>query len=231
MPIPAQSIIQRVVGTLNDVTSVRWTIPELIRYFNDGQRDIASLRPDAMNTRTMHTLVAGYKQSIPANGTKLIDINANGTGTKGAVTLVASAILDAQMRNWRNIPGTTEILHYTYDPREPKTFEVYPPALPTAVLDLEYSALPADIAEPAIGTTFADVTGNFAFGDLFANAQQNYILCRCYSKDTEYTANPQRALSFRQDYASDLGVEIKATVGIGPTEKKQASAAQAMQGA
>lgn len=227
MAIPAQSIIQRVVTVLNDETSVRWTIPELIRYFNDGQRDIAASRPDSMSTRIMHTLVAGYKQSLPANGTKLIDINANGTGNNGAVTLVPSAILDSQMRNWRNIPGTAEILHYTYDPREAKSFEVYPPALATAILDLEYSALPDDVTEPAAGTTYVDVTGTFAMSDLFANAQQNYILYRCYSKDTEYTANPQRAIAFQQAYANDLGVEIKATVAVGPTMKKQASASEA----
>lgn len=196
MPISAQSIIQRVVKVLNDETSVRWTIPELARYFNDGQREIAALRPDSMSTRIMHPLVAGYKQSIPPNGTKLIDINANAVGTKGAVTLVASAILDSQMRNWRNIPGTAEILHYTYDPREPKSFEVYPPALSTAVLDLEYSAIPTDIPEPATGTIYTDVTGNFSMGDLFSNALQHYILFRCYSKDTEYTANAQRAENF-----------------------------------
>ena len=231
MAISAQSIIQRVVKTLNDETSIRWTIPELARYFNDGMREIAALRPDSMSTRTNHQLVAGYKQSIPANGTKLIDINANATGSKSAVTLVASAILDSQQRNWRNIAGSIEILHYTYDPREPKTFEVYPPALATAILDLEYSALPTDIAVPADGSTFANVTGDFAMGDLFGNAQQHYILYRCYSNDTEFTANPAMAQTYQQRFANDLGVEVRMTVGVGPTEKRLASAAQALQGA
>lgn len=228
MNIKAQNIIQRIVRDLNDQTSVRWTIPELVRYFNDGQREIATLRPDSMNMRVQHPLAAGATQTLPPNGTKLIDINSNAIGTRGAVTLVASAILDTQVRNWRNLPGSNEILHYTYDPREPKTFEVYPPALATAVLDLEYSALPTDIPEPAEGTIFTAVTGDFAMGALFANAMQHYILFRCYGKDTEYTANPGMAQSYQQMYANDLGVEIKMTVGVGPTEKKQASAAQAM---
>lgn len=229
MTISAQSIIQRVVKALNDETSVRWTIPELARYFNDGQREIAALRPDSTSTRINHPLVAGYKQSLPANGTKLIDINANAAGTKGAVTKVSDSMLSQQMRNWRNIPGTAEILHYTYDDREPKCFEVYPPALNTAVLDLEYSALPADIPEPALGTTFVNVTGNFSMGDLFANALQHYILFRCYSKDTEYTANPGMAQSYQQAYVNDLGIEIKATSGFGPTQAKQSAIAATMQ--
>lgn len=231
MTITAQSIIKRIVRDLNDETSVRWTIPELVRYFNDGQREIATLRPDSMSQRVMLQLVAGAKQSIPVNGTKLIDVNANGAGNKGAVTLVASAILDAQVRNWRNLPGALEVLHYTYDPREPKTFEVYPPALSESVVDLEFSALPVDIPEPPEGTTYTSVVGDFAMSDLFANAQQHYILFRCYSKDTEYTANPALAQSYQQMYANDLGVELKMTLVSSPTQKKQASAAQAVQGA
>jgi hypothetical protein len=222
MAISAQSIIERVVQTLNDATSVRWTIPELCRYFNDGQRDICSLRPDAMSVRVMHTLTTGYKQTLPANGTKLIDIYAN--GKKNAVTRVSAALLDSQAPAWRNLPGTNEVMNYTYDAREPKAFEVYPPALATAVLDLKYSALPTDITIPALGTVFTDVTGDFSAGDLFANAMQNYILYRCYSKDTEFSANPARAQAFQDAYTNDLGVEIKATIAVGPTDKKHESA-------
>lgn len=231
MTIPAKSIIQRIVRDLNDETSIRWTVPDLVRYFNDGQREIATLRPDSMSTRITHSLVAGAKQSIPANGTKLIDINSNAAGNKGAVTKVSDALLSTQVRGWRNLPGTNEILHYIYDDREPKTFEVFPPALSTAALDLEYSALPGDIPEPADGVTFAAVTGNFAMGALFANALQHYILFRCYSKDTEYTANPELAQAYQQRYANDLGIEIKATSAFGPTQAKQSAIANAVQGA
>ena len=216
MTIKAKHILQRVVRELNDETSVRWTTPELVRYFNDGQRDIVTHRPDATNTRINHPLVAGAKQTLPPQGTKLIDINANTTGNKAAVTRVESKILDAQIRNWRNLPGKLEVLHYTYDIRQPLVFEVYPPAIEGAILDIEISASPADIAEPAEGSTFNDVAGDFAMSDLFSNALQNYILYRCYRKDTEYTANPQRAATFYAAYANDLGVEIKSTVDVAP---------------
>lgn len=224
MTLPVKSILQRVVRELNDETSVRWTVPELVRYFNDGQRDIVSHRPDALNTRVDHPLVPGSRQRLPVWATKLIAINANATGSRGAVTLVSAGILDAQVRNWRNLPGTKEILHYVYDVREPLGFEVYPPAADGAVLDVECSGTPKDIAEPADGTTFKDVVGDFTMGDLLSNAIQNYVLFRCYRKDTEYTANPQRASAFYQAYANDLGIDIKATVEVGPTSKAAAAA-------
>lgn len=226
MAIPARSIIHRVVKTLNDETSVRWLIPDLVTYFNDGQRDIANLRPDSMSKRVMHALQAGYKQTLPADGTKLIDINANGVGSKGTVTLVSSAILDAQVRNWRSMAATNNICHYTYDPREPKTFEVYPPALDTAILEIEYSALPTDIPDLAGGSMLVNVSGDLCMGDQFANAIQNYILYRCYLKDTEYSANPAKAQSFYQAYANDLGVEIKTAVAVSPNQKTRASASE-----
>ncbi|MFW9595551.1 MAG: DUF6682 family protein, partial [Macromonas sp.] len=40
MAISAQSIIRRAVETLQDPTSIRWPVPELVRYLNDGQREI-----------------------------------------------------------------------------------------------------------------------------------------------------------------------------------------------
>ena len=48
MAITAQSLIRRVVETLQDNTSIRWPVAELVRYLNDGQREVAIYRPDAV---------------------------------------------------------------------------------------------------------------------------------------------------------------------------------------
>ncbi len=55
MALTAQSIVKRVVDTLQDHTSVRWTIPELCRYFNDAQREVILLSP--CYARMRHVLV------------------------------------------------------------------------------------------------------------------------------------------------------------------------------
>ena len=77
MALSAQSIIRRVVDTLQDTTSVRWPIPELVRYLNDGQREVILYRPDASIKNAAKTCVAGAKQSLPTDGAKLIDIIRN----------------------------------------------------------------------------------------------------------------------------------------------------------
>lgn len=218
MAITAQSVIRRVVDTLQDSTSVRWPINELVRYLNDGQREVILNRPDAMVTNATLTCVAGSKQTLPSGGAKLIEVvrNAAAGSTKRAVRMINREILDAQTPNWHNLTGTIESLHFMYDPRDPRVFYVYPPALTTTQLDIVYSAYPADVTEPADGSDYTDVTGNISLPDIYSNVLQDYILYRAYSKDSEYAGNAQRAQNHYTAFANALGVEVQATVGVAP---------------
>jgi len=218
MPIPAQSIIRRCIETLQDNTSVRWPVNELVRYLNDGQREVVLHRPDAMVTSATVTCVPGTKQTLPANGAKLIEVvrNARAAGTKRAVRMVNREILDAQTPGWHAIAGTDDVLHFMYDPRDPRVFYVYPPATAATQLDIVYAAYPADIAEPADGALFTAVTGNISLPDIYGNALQDYILYRAYSKDSEYAGNAQRAQAHYAAFANALGIEIKATIAVAP---------------
>lgn len=216
MPIPAQSVIRRCVETLQDPTSIRWPVAELVRYLNDGQREVALYRPDSMGTSATMTCVVGTKQSLPAKGAKLIEVVRNVTGTKKAVRLTNREILDAQTPGWHNLAGVGEVLHYMYDPRDPRVFYVYPPATASAQLEIVYSAYPTDVAEPADASLYTAVTGNISLPDIHANALQDYILYRAYTKDSEYAGNAARAQAHYAAFANALGVEIKATVAVGP---------------
>jgi hypothetical protein len=215
MAILAQSIIRRVVETLQDNTSVRWPVNELVRYLNDGQREIVMYRPDAMVTNATVSLVAGSKQALPTNGAKLIEVVRNSSGR--AVRMVNREILDAQSPQWHTITGVTDILHFMYDPRDPKVFYVYPPAAATgASLSIVYSALSTDVTEPADGALYTAVTGSINIPDIYGNVLQDYILYRAYSKDSEYAGNAQRAQGHYAAFANALGVEMKATVNFQP---------------
>jgi hypothetical protein len=216
MPITAQSVIRRCVETLQDPTSIRWPVAELVRYLNDGQREIATFRPDAMVKAATLDCVAGSKQSLPADGTKLIEVHRNAVGSRKAVRLVNREILDAQVPSWHNLTGQAEVVHFMFDPREPRAFWVYPPATSAAKLDITYSSLPTNIAEPADGSTFTAVSGDLSVPDLHANALIDYVLYRAYTKDAEYAGNAERATAHYQAFANSLGVEIKGTVAVQP---------------
>lgn len=217
MSIAAQALIRRVVETLQDTTSIRWPVAELVRYLNDGQREIIVHRPDAMVTNASLTLTAGTKQSLPSNGAKLIDVVRNSAGTKRAIRMCAREILDAQSPGWHNLSGVTEIVHFMFDPRDPKVFYVYPPAQSAgASVDLVYSALPTDLAEPAAGTDYSAVSGAISVPDIYSNALQDYVLYRAYTKDSQYAGNEARAQARYAAFANALGIEIKATVAVAP---------------
>lgn len=213
MPTTAQSVLHRVTDTLGDITSIKWTVDKLVRYLNDGQRAILTLRPDALNTPTVHALVPGHKQSLPANGEKLISVLANATGNRRAVTATSLKTLDATVPNWRAMTPTLEILHYMYDPREPRSFDVYPPAAAGAALDLEYAALPVDIVQPSPGQLYTAVTGNISVGDLFSAPLGDYIVYRCHSELSE-EAQPARAQAHLGAFIQLLGVEAQAAVAV-----------------
>jgi hypothetical protein len=213
MPTTAQSILRRVVDTLGDTTSIKWTIDRLVRYLNDGQRAILTLRPDALNTSTVLELVSGHKQSLPPNGEKLITVLANANGNRRAVSETSLKVLDASVPNWRSMDPTQEILHYMYDPREPRRFDVYPPADDGAALDIEYAALPVDIVEPAPGQLYTAVTGNISVGDLFATPLGEYVLYRCHAEFSE-EAQIQRAQAHLGAFTQLLGAEAQATAAV-----------------
>jgi len=217
MTIAAQSIIRRVVETMQDNTSVRWPVAELVRYLNDGQREVVLYRPDSMVTNATITLASGAKQALPTNGSKLIDVIRNTAGTKRSVRMTVRNILDTQSPNWYNLTGLTEILHYMYDPRDPKVFYVYPPAAASgASVEVVYSAYPTDITEPADGALYSAVTGNISLPDIYGNVLADYILYRAYTKDSEYAGNAQRAQAHYGAFQAALATEMAGTTGVAP---------------
>jgi len=217
MAILAREILTRCVDTLQDSTNVRWPLAELTRYLNDGQREVALYRPDATVATADVTLAAGSLQSLPANGTKLIEIVRNKTvSNKSAVRLVNREILDAQQPGWHGLAGDNVIKHYMYDARNPLEFYVYPPATTSAILEVVYSKYPTDVTVPGAGAELVDITDTIDVPDIYANVLQDYVLYRAYSKDAEYAGNAQRAQAHYTVFANAPGIEIQGTIQVSP---------------
>ncbi len=217
MSITIRSVLETVAGTLSDDTSVAWTVQDLVRYLNDGQRDIHVARPDLFNVEVDHPLVAGTRQTLPANASKLINITHNTVGEFMPVTLIDRQLLDAQVAGWRSGPQTLRIAHFMYDERQPKVFEVYPPAKVGAELNVECAVIPTDIAIPTDGTAISAITGDIGVPDLQATALQHYIVHRCYAEGSE-DGHMAMSKDFFSLFASALGVEFQATKTVAPTK-------------
>lgn len=204
--ITGKSLIDQVLATLQDVSGVRWSRTELLGYLNDGQREVVLLRPEACVTNAAFELAAGVaQQTLPSAALALVDLthNLGGDGlTPGrAIRIVSREVLDAQSPDWRATRNTGETIeHYMYDPRDPKTFYVYPKAPDTTCyVALVYASVPlaTDDAAKVIGVA-----------DIYANALTDYVLYRAYSKDAEYAQNAQLAVAYYSAFANALGVRL-----------------------
>jgi hypothetical protein len=216
MATAAQSIILRAQTTLQDVSGVRWPADELVRYLNDGQREIVRLRPDQKAASVTMSLVEGYRQTISPDHAALIDVPANASGRFKRITKVDLALLDSVEPTWRSKPAASEIVHFCHDLREPRVFYVYPPAQSGLAVEAVVSVYPTDVAAPN-GATFASVSGDIDLPDQWADALLNYVLFRAYSKDAEFGGNAALSAAYLQRAQAILGVELQSSAVVAPT--------------
>lgn len=216
MPVAAKVVVRRASDILKDATGVRWPADELVRWLNDGQRELAILRPDAAAVIKPLALAAGFRQSLPATAIKLIDIPNNAGGTMATVRQVQRAELDVLLPAWRTATASASVKHFMHDPRVPRVFEVYPPVLAGTTVDAAYAEFPVDVVEPAANSDWNAVAGNIGVPDIYTNALVDYVLSRAFSKDSELTVNAARAQGHYQAFANALGVEVSATAMVAP---------------
>ena len=96
--VTVNSTLARAAVLLQDVSNIRWPLPELLDWLNDGQREIVLKKPNASIKNEPFVLAVGTKQTLPADGVQLIDVVRNLPGT--AIRIVSREILDAQLPDW-----------------------------------------------------------------------------------------------------------------------------------
>lgn len=205
-------LIARARTLLQDEDLVRWTVGELQNHLNDAYKETIGLRPDVNTQVAELSCVAGPRQNITgvnANAIRLVEVvrNLAATSDKSSVYLTTRKSLDTQRRAWYDETPSATIELYTFDPRTPKQFLVYPPASASARLEVIYSVLPtahalttAQLNDPATDETIR-------IDDVFATALFDYMVYRAYSKDSEQTAMMQRAIAHYQAFQTTLGAK------------------------
>lgn len=199
-------ILDRAAIILQDNTNVRFPNDELLKFFNDAQKEVVLHRPDAKMVNTSYACVDGSKQTLPSAALRLIEVVRNVGGR--AITQVQRRILDETLPNWHETAaGTNKIEHFVYDPADPKNFYVYPKgASGTHSLEIVYSSAPSEISV----SNFATDVQVISLDDVYANCILDYVLYRSYQKDSEFAGNAQRAMMHYQSFANALGVKTQA---------------------
>jgi hypothetical protein len=175
-------VIGKAAQILQDVDFERTSEEELLEWLNSAQRLLVLIRPDAKTQRGTIELVEGVHQTIPAAGLRLIKLVRNPSGR--AVTLVSEEQLTDFDPGWYTATARDTVKHYLFDPLEPKSFDVYPPAEAGAEVLGVWSVLPTDLQ-----STDDDI-------DVDAIYEMPLIQLTCYCallKDSEEEAN--RALA------------------------------------
>lgn len=227
MATTAQSIIKEVQVKLVDVAGNRWPASELVDDLNDMQRAIHSVRPDATASSVTLVLLAGVIQTIPTTAAALIEITNLSAGSKAAVRQARREMLDAIVPGWRNQAETAEILHFIYDPRHPRRFEVYPPAIASTQLEAVVSAYPIDVSAPSgDGKAYTTVSGNISLADEYKNALFHLVCWRAYIKAAEFANEPEVAKYHLDMAVRDIGESLIARLSVKPGVAADATAAE-----
>lgn len=211
----ASEIIATAETTLLDPGHQYWTVPELVGYINEAQRLIAELKTDAVTVTAAHTLKAGARQQIPADGVLLVDVMRNlglsGIKSGPSITPVDQRKLDRMVPDWQGRTHAT-VEHYMYDDRERTTFYVYP-AQPNAAsqVEIRYVRRPAEVESE---------TDELTLGSNYFAPVLNYVLYRAHSKTTQ-AAVPQRAQAHYQLFLNELGVSNQAAQSVSAGEPDQ----------
>lgn len=238
--LSSSSIAAKAALLLQDTTNVRWSVAEVAKWINAACREMVLLKPTVLSANVAMRLTAGTKQdllgasfkstvdgaAVTLSPIQLLDVvrNMGSTGTEAdagtVVTGLDRKILDATLPGWHALPPGDEVKHFMADPRDPKTFYVYPMATadPAMYVEVVVSKSPVNtLSDEAtvLGTDDIDA----GIDDIYESVLVDYVLYRAYSKDSEHTANANRSQWHYQAFQAALGVQIRNEVALAPHQR------------
>lgn len=200
--VTAGAIIDKAVIQLIDISGVRWTRAELLKWLNDGLRQIVLMQPNAMNTPGAVQLVAGTRQLLPTGGWMLLGIYRNmgttGTTPGRAVRIISRELLDAFNPNWHTTTASAVTKNYIYDLQDQTAYYVYPPSTGTNYLEINYSLQPTDLTSESQAIPMFDV---------YQGPLLDYIMFRACTKDAEYAAGVTLGQMYLTTFSASTSVK------------------------
>jgi hypothetical protein len=207
MTITAKQIIDDATGDLHDAGNVRWSRADLLAWLNDGQREVLLYRPDASVSVVDLPLVAGWLQPIPATALRLLDVKANTSGR--SCGFVKREDLDSIHAEWRSDAPSNVIKSWTSDARDPKHFEVWPPATESASLKVTLTVPPVDCANEL---------ASISLDDQYKGPLVSYVRHRAYLRDSEDAANAELSTMSYALFKEQLGVRTTTDLATRPAK-------------
>lgn len=223
----AAALLTRAATILQDEAHVRWPLPELVEWLNDGQRAVVAAKPSANAASTIYTLVYGTRQALQ-HDTHLALLRmprniVSETPLVGGRVIrpVSRETLDASAPDWHDPqahPYKIEVRQYIYDESDPRAFYVYPGNLGGGKVEAIVSVLPAPVT--ASGDPDAIASYNTALGlpEPYGVILLDYVLYRSFAKD-DVAGDSGRAQLHLQAFMSALGIKAQAENANSPNAR------------
>ena len=222
--ILAKHVVGRAQTIIQDRTGVRWPVNELLEWFNEGQRQVVLLRPDASAVTEAVHLVAGSKQAVPAGGWRMLDVHRNlgidGSTPGEPITLCERNILDTQLRGWHFQSPAAAALHWVYEDRMPLVWWVFPcqPGNGQGWAEISYSKTPTACRIDGVVNESGDpgtVDDPISLTDVYEPALIDFIVYRAYCKNQAYV---QQGLDMQywNKFLTSLGLKTEVDKAFTP---------------
>ncbi|MBB76628.1 MAG: hypothetical protein CMJ75_19145 [Planctomycetaceae bacterium] len=209
--LPAADVVRKCGMLLQDEKHVRWPVAELIDWINEAVRAIVNIRHAAGERRVVLSLESGARQTLPISCIQLMAIHCNNDQDDypgRAITIASRSALDLTFPDWMAQPQKAEARQYMVDERAPNVFWIYPPAKAGTRVTASLAMTPDPIT----------VDDPLPIGAEYEDSVINYVLYRCFAKDSEY-ANGSIAAAYFNTYAQSLGIKADAANATSPNRK------------
>lgn len=194
---------------LQDYDIDRHTDADLLKYVNSARRALQDALPHVYSVEELVTLVAGSRQTLPADCGVFFELTRNEGGQP--ITIAEREFLDTFTPGWRSkTAGLTR--HYCYDERDRFKVDVYPPAVAGNKVYASFSRIPADLADGA---------NLSAHENLMFDPLVDYAVGRVLLEDGESPVNQQRAIVHFQAFAARTGSNLGQVLANSPNTFNQ----------
>lgn len=202
--------------SLIDPDHVRWPLSEKLTYLNEGLREAVILKPNLSTEAVTITLGVGSAQTLPDSYTVLSDAICNITTdhvtisnrVRGAAIrpIPNPGILDQMFPGWRAPQFQSKIVqHVIYDLNTPRLFEVFPANDGTGKIEAVVGKRLPEITPNGDVESLVSYNGlTVELDKLYQLALTNFIIGRCYAKDSGVQANAARAQAYLADFQTAI---------------------------
>lgn len=225
MAFTAADVMKRASTILQDADAVRWTPVELRDWLNEALRAIVAIKPNAKAGNVILDLVAGTKQTLPAEYTILSRVIRNigaapGNAPGNAVRVLARReILDSQIPNWHALPPAATVTYVWTDLMAMRDFWVVPGNTGTGRIEATVGMIPDEVPLPTNPLDIEEYDDAVDLDDIYQPILLDFVLFRAFSKDSAAPDAAARAGTHLQLASQALGA-----LGTGQSAVSLASA-------